>query len=384
MMFKAPLGEVAYITMGSAPPSSSYNESGQGYPMIAGAGDYGYIHPNPKKWTTEPSRVTQLGDLIVCVRATIGDLNWADKKYCLGRGVAGMRAKEGKLDIRYAAHFIEAKKAALQKLGTGSTFLAIRKADLEELEIPLPPLPEQRRITAILDKADAIRRKRQQAICLTEEFLRSVFLDMFGDPVTNPKGWEVAPLEKFTSMIVDCPHSTPSYAESKTAFPCIRSSDLQDGNLILNGNTKFVDKEGYDERVKRLIPEAGDIIYCREGARLGNLGIVPKDITPCLGQRTMLFRGDSNRATSEFLLLVLNNAGIKKQIQSMVIGAAAPRVNIKDLKNFEVIMPPANLQKVFSKIYGNFVHTKNNQNDFLDKGESLFNSLVQRAFRGDL
>ena len=200
MMNTVPLGEVADLAMGSAPPGHSYNNNGQGLPMIAGAGDYGEKFPNPKKWTTSPTRVTEIGDLIVCVRATIGDLNWADKKYCLGRGVAGLRPKKGKLDINFAAHYINAKKNDLEKLGTGSTFLAIRRADLENFPIPLPPLPEQKRIAAILDKADAIRRKRQQAIQLADEFLRATFLDMFGDPVTNPKGWEVQPLENLVNF----------------------------------------------------------------------------------------------------------------------------------------------------------------------------------------
>ncbi len=190
---------VAEVTMGTAPPGETYNGSGYGMPMIAGAGDYGEMFPRPKKWTTAPTRVAKSGDLIVCVRATIGDLNWADRDYCLGRGVAGIRARHGKADVRYLAHFMESRKSDLARLGTGSTFLAIRRADLEQFSIPLPPLPEQKRIAAILDKADAIRRKRQQAIQLTEQFLRSTFLDMFGDPVTNPKGWRVVELGTLVS-----------------------------------------------------------------------------------------------------------------------------------------------------------------------------------------
>ncbi|SFE66559.1 type I restriction enzyme, S subunit [Nitrosomonas sp. Nm166] len=79
--------------------------------------------------------------------------------------------------------------------GMGGSLVRARPAAVEKIKIPLPPLKEQKRIAAILDKADAIRRKRQQAIALTDQLLRSIFLDMFGDPVTNPKGWEIKPVE---------------------------------------------------------------------------------------------------------------------------------------------------------------------------------------------
>ena len=134
------LNDAAKVTMGTAPPGSSYNDLEQGLPMIAGAGDYGKTHPKPKKWTTEPTRIAEVGDIIVCVRATIGDLNWADKQYCLGRGVAGIRPNPRELNSKFLSHFINANKLELTKLGTGSTFLAIRKADLDQI---LPPSPNK-------------------------------------------------------------------------------------------------------------------------------------------------------------------------------------------------------------------------------------------------
>ena len=84
--------------------------------------------------------------------------------------------------------------------GVGGSLVRARPAEVERIEIPLPPLAEQKRIAAILDKADAIRRKRQQAIQLADDFLRAVFLDMFGDPVTNPKGWEIAELGSISEV----------------------------------------------------------------------------------------------------------------------------------------------------------------------------------------
>ena len=103
-----------------------------------------------------------------------------------------------------------------------ATITTISQPDISCLRIPLPSLPEQRRIAAILDKADAIRRKRQETIRLTEEFLRSIFLDMFGDRIANPKGWQKGQLKKLCDEVIDCPHATPQYALGKTPYACLR------------------------------------------------------------------------------------------------------------------------------------------------------------------
>lgn len=100
------LDDVCQIIMGQAPEGDSYNELGNGLQLIAGAGDFGEMTPLPKKFTTSPSKISDIGDLILCIRATIGDVNWSDKKYCLGRGVAGLRPKPTKLDKNYLWHFI--------------------------------------------------------------------------------------------------------------------------------------------------------------------------------------------------------------------------------------------------------------------------------------
>lgn len=205
-----PLGKVCSIAMGQAPVGTSYNNNGEGLALIAGAGDFGNLTPYPKKYTTKPSKISAVDDLILCIRATIGDLNWSDKEYCLGRGVAGLRVIQNKLDKDYLWHFINSNKHQLAAKGSGSTFKQVSKSDIEEWSIPLPPLPEQKRIAAILDKADSLRRKNQQAIQLADQFLRAVFLDLFGDPVTNPKGIKLLP-------ITDCFHITTGKLNSNSA-----------------------------------------------------------------------------------------------------------------------------------------------------------------------
>jgi len=176
------LSEVADINMGQSPPGSSYNQEGIGLPLVGGASDLGEVYPSASKWTSQPSKTSRPGDIIICVRATIGDLNWADKEYCLGRGVAGLTPKQG-IEPGFLFHYLRSQHAELNARGTGSTFKQISKSTLVELPVPLPPLDEQRRIVEYLDamqaKVEAVRRyqeeTQQEIEAMTGAVLEMVF-----------------------------------------------------------------------------------------------------------------------------------------------------------------------------------------------------------------
>jgi type I restriction enzyme S subunit len=348
--------------------------------MIAGAGDYGEKYPKPKKWTTSPSRITEIGDLIVCVRATIGDLNWADKKYCLGLGVAGLKAKKGKLDINFAAHYINAKKIDLTKLGTGSTFLAIRRADLENFPIPLPPLAEQKRISAILDKADAIRRKRRQAIKLADEFLRSVFLDIFGDPIKNTKDWKLFRFgdvcESRLGKMLDSKQQT---GENQRKY--LRNANVQWDQFDLN-NLLEMDFQEKDRDTFRL--KHGDLLIC-EGGEIGRAAIWRNEILECYFQKALhRIRPKSKLATAEYLLHLMwffaRNGGFKDHATSATI---AHLTGVK-LKEMVIPLPPIEAQKKFSNYYFSAKSLRIKYSHLINDSQNLFNSISQRAFRGEL
>lgn len=245
-----PLAEVCTVTMGQAPPGASYNNIGDGYALLAGAGDFGNFAPAPKKHTTSPTRLTRVDDLILCIRATVGGVNWSDKGYCLGRGVAGLRPHQSRLDTRYLWHFVRANKQQLETKGTGSTFKQVSRAHIEEWKISLPPLKEQKRIAAILDKADAIRRKREQAIELTDQFLRSVFLEMFGDPVTNPKVWPVAVLDSISDIQSGITKGRKVRSSQLYDIPYMRVANVQDRFIDLGEVSTSRDIRGGDRKIQ--------------------------------------------------------------------------------------------------------------------------------------
>jgi type I restriction enzyme S subunit len=314
----------------------------------------------------------------------VGKCCWVPKlSYAATAGgfISIVRATD-RLVPRYLFHWLmsPATQAAIRKCSRKTTNISnLSVPQFELLPIPVPSPGEQRRMADILDKADAIRRKRKEAIALTEELLRSTFLEMFGDPVTNPKGWPTGPLEDLCSAVIDCPHSTPKYADGRTRFPCIRTSDLQGGFLDWS-TTKYVERAEYETRIARLRPEADDVVYSREGERLGIAAILPSGISACLGQRMMMLRANPRVATAAFVWASLNSAAVYRQATARTTGSTSPHINVGDVRRFVVLKPPASAQLAYAAVYATALRGRCHAQDAADGAEALFASVVAQAF----
>ncbi|MCU7805662.1 MAG: restriction endonuclease subunit S [Candidatus Thiodiazotropha sp. (ex Lucinoma borealis)] len=363
--------------MGQAPIGSSYNDIGDGHALIAGAGDFGDTTPSPKKYTLKPTRISRPNDLILCIRATIGNLNWSDSEYCLGRGVAGLRPIVGKLDRNYLWHFIQANRGQLESRGTGSTFKQVSRSHIEEWNIPLPPLEEQKRIAAILDKADAVRRKRQQAIDLTDQLLRSVFLDMFGDPVTNPKGWEKVELGELCDI---CRGGSPRPIQNYLGgtYPWIKIGDATKDNDIYIESTKEKIQESGLSKTRLLQP--GALIFANCGVSLGFARILK--IAGCIHDGWLALEVNEERLNQIFLLKAINQ--ITKHFQMIAPDGTQPNLNTNIMKNFELILPPLEMQKEFETIVYRINSMRKKYASALCLAEKSSSSITQKAFRCEL
>ena len=265
---------------------------------------------------------------------------------------------------------------------TGANLPRVNPNALLDVYIPLPPLDTQHQIVAILDKAEATQRLRAEADALMQNLLQSVFDEMFGDPISNPKGWPRVTLEDLSLEIVDCPHSTPKYTEDCTLYPCIRTTELKDG-FIDWSVMKYVEDQEYKERTKRLVPKEGDVIYGREGS-FGVAVRVPKGVNICLGQRTMLFRPNLELCESEFLWALINSKGLYQQALKKTSGSTVGHINVKDVKQFVGFRPPLQLQKTFTDIVKKIDETMSYQKSSDRSISVLLESINAKAFTGDL
>jgi len=146
--------ELAEIIMGQSPPSSTYNKEGNGLPFLQGKMEFGEIYPSPILYCSQPIKIAEQNDILMSVRAPVGDVNVAPYRLCIGRGLASIRFNSEKADSWFYFYYLQKIKNFLENIGKGSTFKAITKEDLEDLKIPYPPLFEQKKIAQILSTVD--------------------------------------------------------------------------------------------------------------------------------------------------------------------------------------------------------------------------------------
>lgn len=151
---KARLGDktISMIIMGQSPNGTSYNREGIGFPLLNGPTEFGAKHPTPIQWTTEPTRLCQEGDILFCVRgSTTGRMNWSDREYSIGRGLAAIRPNQDNCLPAFLFAFIQTQSAAILHQGEGGVFPNFNKDQLSSMKIPLPPIDEQHRIVGYLN-----------------------------------------------------------------------------------------------------------------------------------------------------------------------------------------------------------------------------------------
>ena len=280
-----------------------------------------------------------------------------------------LRPKQG-LDVDYLCYSLMFYDVS--GLVNGATRQKLTQADMRKMEIPVPPLEEQRRIAALLDKVSDLIAKRRAQLDKLDLLVKSRFVEMFGEENTNITA------EEACEVIVDCPHSTPKYIGKNKIYPAIRTSEIKNGQIDWT-SMLYVDVEEYKQRTKRLVPVAGDIVYAREGT-YGDCVILPEQHRFCLGQRTMLFRPNHNICTSEYLHQALRSDAVKCQADESNAGSTVPHVNVADAKKFTFSLPSLEKQKEFSNFVERTNKSKLTIQQSLDKLEILKKALMQQYF----
>ena len=378
------LSAVCDISMGQAPKGDSYNTTRSGYPLIAGAGDFGELTPAPKKYTDAPTKLSRPGDLILCIRATIGDRNWSDKEYCLGRGVAGLRAKDADLSQAYLGHWLDHVAPVLRAQGRGATFLQVSKSDIVSLQIPLPPLDEQKRIAGILDAADALRAKRREALAQLDTLLQSTFLDMFGDPVTNPMGWVETPFGDITTDTkLGLVRSSKEFGWD-FGIPYVRMDAVTGDGYFLPDKVQSTHADEAEVEVFALRP--GDFLFNTRNSKelVGKVCVFP-------GPEGWLFNNNLMRVRFRadvepwVIAMQFRFRRVQRELEKRKSGTTSVfAVYWKSLRTLPVLVPPLDLQHRFAVIVESIEQQKASQRTHLAELDTLFASLQSRAFRGNL
>ena len=265
--------------------------------------------------------------------------------------------------------------------GVGGSLLRARPAYVAEIEIPLPPVEEQRRIAAILDEADALRVKRRQALAKLDALTQAIFIDMFGDPATNPKGWPDPRIENtLESLTYGHRFYDESYSENGT--PVVRITDLDEaGNLDFESMPKMHLSEE-DREKYRVSP--GDILFARSGATVGKVALIRPGDPECIAGAYFVWMRFNESIDPEYARAVLTSDRIRQMIATKSKQSAQQNFSGPAIKRLPMPTPPLALQEDFVRVVGHVrAQSSVNRRDALSL-DKLFASLQQRAFRGDL
>jgi type I restriction enzyme S subunit len=268
--------------------------------------------------------------------------------------------------------------------GHGAAQQNVSPSAINGLTIPLPTLPEQRRIVGILDEAfDGIatakanaEKNLQNARALFESHLNAVFTQR-GD------GWDRKPLISLCSLFVDSAHRTPQYQPS--GIPALRPRDVVNGRLSLCSAAR-VSQEEYEVQSKRHQPNPGDIVYSRE-LSYGWAAMLPESPRVCLSQGMCIFRPNGD-LDGNYMLYVLNGPVGREQAQRVAVGTAHPHINLGDIKSYQIPLPSLDVQKQITREFDTIAaetrHFESIYQQKLAALDELKKSLLHQAFNGEL
>ncbi len=351
----------------------------------------------PRTFVKRDEQVLEEGDLLVSSANSwnlVGKVCWVphlDYEATAGGFISILRCDRGKVDPRYFYHWAAFGRTQEQLRNCGRQTTNISNLDFgraANLEIPLPPsLDEQQRIAAILDKADGIRRKRQEALRLTDTFLRSVFLDLFGDPATNPKGWPIKPLSDGVASFEGGRNLMPTENDRSDRIRVLKVSAVTSGEYRLDESKSFAEDE--EVQPEHMVRE-GDLLISRANTAdlVGAVAFVWKtEGREMLPDKLWRFVWTEPKTLEPlFMLHMARSSYFRQQLVQRATGTSGSMKNIGKSKMLEIPipLPPIAIQETFAeaarKAQASIVRIQQAR----EESDALFSVLQQRAFRGEL
>jgi len=386
------LGEVAEVVMGQSPPGRTYNTVGEGMPFLQGKAEFGNIFPHHIKYTTKPLKIASKGSILISVRAPVGDVNVADRDYCIGRGLASLNLKNG--DNLFLFNLLKYLKPRLEREGTGSTFKAINKTKLENFLISLPPLPEQKKIAHVLSTIQEAKEKTEAVIKAAKELKKSLmkYLFTYGPVPLNeaenvklketevgliPEDWGVVKL-------VDIGEFQYGYTETATFKPIgpkfLRITDISDEGNINWNTAPYCNID--DDAFKKYELHDGDILIARIGATTGKTCIVKNPPPSVFASYLIRFSSKKDNVNPFFIYYFMRSNLYWQQINAIKEGKLKKGVSASLLKNLLIPLPPLHIQQKIASILSAVDEKIEKEENKKKALEELFKSMLHNLMTG--
>lgn len=383
------LGEIFEIARGGSPrPIDDYiTDAPDGVNWISikdASNSSKYITKTAKKILpsgVSRSREVKPGDFLLTNSMSFGRPYILRTSGCIHDGWLVLSGDNRIVDQDYFYHLLGSDPIyrKFKSLAAGAVVKNLNIDLVKTVSVPLPPIVEQRRIAAILDKADALRAQRVEAITKLDHLLQSIFLDMFGDAATNPKGWKVHKLGKVLAKLTDGTHHSPPPAES--GVPYITAKHIKAGRIAFDSSPTYVAECDHRAIYARCNPMAGDVLYIKDGATTGVAAINRFDFEFSMLSSVALLRPLPGIVHPEYLESWLNSPLVKSSIIANVGGAAIKRLTLTKIGALAVPVPPMDIQMAFAATKKQVQSLKQAHLNSESTANDLFASLQKRVFQ---
>jgi len=321
------------------------------------------------------------GDLLYAWSASFGPRIWDGEKVIYHYHIWKLDLNEKLVDKNYLYYVLQSDVERIkQEQGSGSTMVHVTKMAMENREIPLPPLETQKQIAAVLEKADQLRKDCKQMEQELNSLAQSVFIDMFGDPVTNPKGWPATTLGDFLEFAKDGPHVSPKYSDK--GIPFLSTRHIKPSGVKWE-DLKYVSSEEAAMHWKKCKPQLGDVLYTK-GGTTGIACSVDFIADFAVWVHVALLRPLAGKVDYVWLTNMLNTNYCYQQSQKQTRGATNKDLGLTRMIDIEMYNPPLEMQLKFSIFIKGLNEQLIRNNESKAQNDELFNSLMQKAFKGEL
>lgn len=381
------LKDCCTIIAGQSPESKYYNIDGVGVPFFQGKADFGELYPTIRVYCSQPTKIAEKDDILLSVRAPVGPTNLSPGRVCIGRGLAAIRPSSD-INLRYLLYYFRFFEAQLSAKGTGTTFKAITQATIKNLDVPVPPLPDQERIVSrieeLFSQLDASVAELKTAKERLKVYRQAVLKEAF-DSVRD--ACEVTTIRRVCEDIkVGIVIKPTQYYVDSGGVRAFRNANVRRG-FIEDNDWAMISKEGH-EKNKRSEVHTGDVLIARSGVNLGMASPVPEKFDGYNAIDVVIAVPKHEHVLPQYLAYYTNSPYGMNSVKANQRGVAQGHLNVTVYGKLPIMLPPLGIQKqVVSKIEEQLSicdGIEKTVDTALQQAEALRQSILKKAFEGGM
>lgn len=370
------LGDAVDILSGFAFQAELFNDT-EGLPVIRIRDVVRGFSNTRYSGEVDEKFIIQNGEILIGMDGNFNAARWTSGPALLNQRVCKVKAHASILDEGFLFHLLPKE---LKKIEDATAFVTVKHLSVKgirDIDIVLPPLPEQRRIAAILDQADALRAKRREALAQLGSLTQSIFIEMFGDPVVNPMGWPIRKFGDIGSLDRGASKHRPRNAPELLggAYPLVQTGEIANCDGYVRSHNASYSEFGL--RQSKLWPRGTLCITI--AANIAKTGILTFDA--CFPDSVVGFKAEKPE-TVEFVRVWLSF--LQQALEAAAPESAQKNINLAILRDLNIPLPPNSLQKKFAERVGATEALRHTHRAALTELDTLFASLQHRAFQGEL